>query len=278
MQKHQAVDGIVIRVRDVGDRDRYLSVLTAAHGRITLLSKGSHSVRSPQIAVSQLYTYSNLEYYHHESIRILKGGSAIQPFYALSSDIDRLNLAAYFCDVAYELSDEGEEASALLQLLLNALYAVSRDLRPQELLKGAFELRAAALSGYPPDLDACALCGTEGQEELYLDVMNGSLLCADCFRRRAPKGSTSGDFDDLREADVLCPLTSAVRAALHYCVHAPAQRLFSFELPDEEDRRLFAKAAQTYLLSHLGRGFDSLQFYHTMRGSALSASQKGIER
>ena len=134
MQKHHAVDGVVIRVRDGGERDRYLTVLTAEYGRITLLSKGSHSVKSPQVAISQLYTYANFEYYHRESIRILKGGNSLQPFYALSADIDRLNLAAYFCDVAYELSDEGEEAGELLQLLLNSLYATSHDLRPQSLL------------------------------------------------------------------------------------------------------------------------------------------------
>ena len=265
MQKHQAVDGVVIRVRDVGDHDRYLTVLTAEHGRITLLSKGSHSVRSPQISISQLYTYANFEYYHRDSIRILKGGSAIQPFYALSADIDRLNLAAYFCDVAYELSDEGVPADELLRLLLNSLYAVGCDLRPQELLKGAFEMRAAALSGYLPDLMECAGCGDATGEELYLDVMNGALLCSECLRHRAPRAVKPTDYDDLPAAEVLCPVSQAVRSAFAYCLDAPLKRLFSFELPEASDRELFSRAAETYLLSHLGRGFDSLQFYHMMR-------------
>ena len=38
--KHDVIDGVVVRVRDMGDRDRYLSVLTAEKGRISLLSKG----------------------------------------------------------------------------------------------------------------------------------------------------------------------------------------------------------------------------------------------
>lgn len=271
MQKHHAVDGVVIRVKDIGERDRYLTVLTAEHGRITLLSKGSHSVRSQQVAISQLYTYANFEYYQRESIRILKGGSSIQPFYALSADIDRLNLAAYFCDVAYELSDEGAEAGELLQLLLNSLYATSHDLRPHALLKGAFELRAAAISGYLPDLDGCASCGKEGGEATYLDVMNGALLCSQCLRERTP--TLPEGQDSILQTDVLCPVTPAVRTAMHYSIHAPAQRLFAFELPDEEDRRLFARTAETYLLSHLGRSFDSLQFYHTMRRDSLSVNK-----
>ena len=264
MQKHDAIDGVVVRVRDMGDHDRYLSILTAERGRITMLSKGSHSVRGPQVAVSQLYTYANFEYYRKGSMYILKGGSAIQPFYTLSYDIDRLNLAAYLCDITCELTDEGEPAAGMLRLLLNSLYAISRDLYPQEIIKGAFEMRAAAMSGYEPDLSICAHCGCADSEEWFLDVMSGALLCPDCLHKRSPK-PTSADYDDLREAEVLCPISAAARDAIRYCLHAPLERLFSFELKDEEDIRMLSKTAEIYLLSHLGRGFDSLNFYHTMR-------------
>lgn len=249
----------------MGNNDRYLSVLTAERGRITLLSKGSHSMRGPQLAVSQLYTYGNFEFYRRGDFNILKGGSAIQPFYSLSVEIDRLNLAAYLCDVTCELTDAGERADGMLRLLLNSLYAVSRALYPQEIIKGAFELRAAVLSGYAPDLNECSGCGTRDADPLYLDVMNGALLCGDCLHRRAPveKGNTA--YDDLREADVLCPMTPAVSAAVRYACGAPLERLFSFDLTDPDDLRDFARTAQTYLLSHLGRGFDSLNFYHSMR-------------
>ena len=262
---HESIDGVVIRVRDTGDRDRYLSVLTAEKGRITMLSKGSLSLKGEQRAVSQLYTYGNFEYYTKGTLPILKGGAPIQHFYALSMDIDRLNLATYLCDVAGEVSDEGEDASELLQLLLNSLYAISRDLYPQELIKGAFEFRVAAISGYLPDLGACQHCGCEENEAFYLDVMNGALICGECLHKKAPVGMRTGSYDEIREAEVICPLTPAVRAALHYCIHAPIKRIFSFELKDRDDLLLFAKTAQTYLLSHLERGFDSLQFYTTMR-------------
>jgi hypothetical protein len=50
------------------------------------------------------------------------------------------------------------------------------------------------------------------------------------------------------------------------------ERLFSFDLQEPDDWHDFSKAAQTYLLSHLGRGFDSLTFYLTLRQP--SAPQK----
>jgi len=263
--QHEAINGVVVRVRDAGDHDRYLSVLTAELGRITVLSKGSRSMKGGQMGVSQLYTYGNFEIYRRGSMYILKGGSAIQPFYSLSMDIDRLNLAAYLCDVTCELTDEGEEAGEMMRLLLNSLYAVSRDLYPQELIKGAFELRAATISGYAPDLSGCAFCGNDRHETFYLDVMNGAILCADCLQKRGNANRANTVYDDIREADVLCRLSQAAYAAFAYVITASVERLLAFELSDEQDRELFAHAAEVYLLSHLGHGFDTLNFYRSMQ-------------
>lgn len=263
--QHEVIDGIVVRVRDTGDHDRYLSLLTAEKGRISLLSKGGRSMRSAQMSVSQLYTYGNFEFYRKGDFYILKGGSPIQPFYALSMDIDRLNLAAYLCDLACELSDEGEEAGELLRLLLNSLYAISKDLYPQELIKGAFEIRAAVLSGYAPELEGCGVCGCTDAQHYYLDVMNGLLLCPECLDKRSRAAKTPDDYGELREAETLCSVTPSVCAAIRYCAYAPVERLFSFLLKDKEEMRDFSKVAQTYLLSHLGRSFDSLNFYYSMR-------------
>ena len=266
--QHESIDGVVVRVRDYGDHDRYLSVLTAERGRITLLAKGGKSLKGPQTAVSQLYTYANFEYYRRGDFNILKGGSVLDPFYALSMDIDRLDLAAYLCDLACEVSDEGEEAGDLLRLLLNSLHATAKELYPQEIIKGAFELRTAVLAGYAPDLSGCGHCGAENAEMMYLNVMNGALVCPACLKKigGAHRASMNA-YDDVREADLLCTVTPAVCAALRYCVAAPIGRIFSFALQDGGDLADFARLAETYILSHLGRGFDSLNFYHTMRAT-----------
>ena len=274
--RHESIDGVVVRVRDYGDHDRYLSVLTADAGRITLLSKGGHSLKGPQTAISQLYTYANFEYYRRGDFNILKGGSAYQHFYTLSLDIDRLNLAAYLCDVACELTDEGEPAPEMLRLLLNALYAISKDLYPQELIKGAFEWRAMAMSGYAPDFRACSVCGKNQDQLFYLHIMNGALLCSECFsaKGKETKNFSETSFDDIRESETVAGITPAVCAAIRYCLSAPLERLFAFGLEEASDTDDFCRAAQTYLLSHLERGFESLNFYHAMRNPVTHKETK----
>ena len=154
----------------------------------------------------------------------------------------------------------------MLRMLLNSLFALSINRYPEALIKGAFELRAASLSGYEPMLDRCARCRSERGEALYLDVMNGALLCSDCLTKSGRAIPTPiGDGE--KPSDVLCPLSSASLAAMRYSLAAPLSRLFSFELTDAEDQRLFSIAAETYLLSHVGHGFRSLEFYREMKGS-----------
>ena len=264
MPKHEAIDGIGIRTRDMGDKNRYLSVLTAEAGRITLLSNGSHSIHSRQMADSQLYSYANFEYYRKGSARILKGGSVLRNFYSLSTDINRMNLAAYLCELTEELTDEGVEASEMLRLLLNSLYAIGEEIRPQEQIKGAFELRAAALSGYAPDLSGCARCGKSESDPFYLDVMNGALLCTDCRGKANALPRDAVYAEDLRQAEILSLLSPAVCRAARYCIEAPLERLLSFELKEAGDLADFARAAETYILSHIGHGFASLQFYRQL--------------
>ena len=96
--------------------------------------------------------------------------------------------------------------------------------------------------------------------------MSGAILCADCLRGQAPKKISPNSYDEIREAELLCPLSPAVLAALRYASYAPIERIFSFDLKDAEDLHAFSKTAQSYLVSHLGRGFDSLNFYYSMRG------------
>jgi hypothetical protein len=97
--------------------------------------------------------------------------------------------------------------------------------------------------------------------------MNGALLCSECFSEKGKevKKFTETSYDDIRESETVMGLSPAVIAAMRYVLCAPLERLFAFGLEDGDDQNDFARATQTYLLSHLERGFDSLNFYHSMR-------------
>jgi recombinational DNA repair protein (RecF pathway) len=124
-----------------------------------------------------------------------------------------------------------------------------------------------AMSGYAPDMGECSMCGRDRDELFYLHIMNGALLCSECFSAKGKEVKKISDttYDDIRQSETVIGLTPAVCAAMRYVLSAPLERLFAFGLEEAGDLEDFARATQSYTLSHLERGFDSLNFYHTMR-------------
>ena len=65
---------------------------------------------------------------------------------------------------------------------------------------------------------------------------------------------------DPHESRVITILSEGARAALAYSIYSPIERIFAFNLTDDE-MRLFSRAAEEYLLNQLGHGFKTLDFY-----------------
>lgn len=260
------VDGLVIRSQSYGENDRLLTVLTG-EGKITVIAKGARSMRSKIKNLTEPFVYANFELNSKtQGAAWIKGGSSIEQFYKLRDSLDKLFLSNYVCDVAYELSGEGVDCSEMLRLTLNTLYAIMNELRPASQVKAVFELRAAAVSGYLPNVSRCEDCGVENAESPYFDVMNGAFLCSECLNKRGEivKKNYSLIYDDVRERSVLIPLSPASLSAVRFSLFAPMEKVFSFNLTDDADLALFKKAGEGYLLHHLGHGFDSLDLYYSI--------------
>lgn len=260
------VDGLVIKSQNYGENDKLVTILTA-EGKQTVLAKGVRSMKSKIKNITEPFVYANFELNQKgTAIPWIKGGSSTEIFYNLREDVEKLFLATYVCDVANELSGERVECEEILRLTLNTLYAIMNNLRPLPQIKAVYEIRAAAISGYCPNLDYCESCEIENAENTYFDVMNGALICSDCLNKRGEivTRNLSLTYDDIRERNVLIPLTPASRTAIRFSIGAASEKIFSFTLSEAEDLKTFAKACEEYLLHHLGHGFDSLDLYYSI--------------
>ena len=251
---------LVIREADYGENDKLLTLLTAERGRLTVCVKGGKSLKNKNLASSQLLCYSEFTVKERKGFYTLSEAALIEQFFGLRGDLDRFAAAQYIADVAGEVCVENNDEGEMLRLTLNTLYMLSATDRDVDFVKAVFELRTAALSGFCPDLTACGLCeGTEG-EPMYLDVMNGSLRCGECFGTEADTDSRIG----AATATVILPLSPSVLHGMRYVIGAPAKRVFSFTLP-EEAQADFCRVCEKYLVNQLERSFRTLEFYHNIR-------------
>lgn len=262
-----AIDGLVLREMNSGENDKLLLVLTAEKGKIWITAKGGRSIKSQKSAICRVFTYSQFEIYDKHNIYYLSGGSLNKAFFAYKNDIDTYSLASYITTVCEEITAEEFESERILRATLNTFYAIENRIYPLDLIKAAYELFAASVSGFTPNLTCCEDCGHTflEKDELWLDVMNGGLLCSECKLKRPTATENQNSVDKYETRSILLPLDAASLAAMRYCLKAPINRLFCFSIKDEQSAKLFCRAAEAYLLNHLERGFETLNFYYRIK-------------
>ena len=195
----------------------------------------------------------------------LSGGSVNESFFGLNADIRGFALASYIVQLAGEITGEEVDASRTLRMTLNSLYAIENNLKPFEQIKSAYEIFAAEESGFSPDLSECLRCNSERVESSWLDVMNGGLVCEDCMRAKGGAERVAAEgVDATMTSTVLVPMSAPAIAAWKYVSGAPLKRIFAFKVEGEELSTL-ARASETYIINHLERNFETLEFYHSIK-------------
>ena len=241
------IQGIVLRVTDYNDRDALLTVLTRRYGKLTVKARGLRRKNSPLIAPCQLLAYGEFTLFEYRGQYTINEAHSIELFTPLRRDLCKLSLGTYFAQAAEVLSQEDLPSPELQSLLLNCLYALSRLNLPEIQVKAVFELRAACLAGFTPDLFGCHICGNQNPQRF--DLSAGQLECSTC---RNPESH-----------GIRMPVTPSVLEAMRYICLCDPKRLFSFQTGEETLQQL-SSLAEAYLTTQLERGFSTLDFYKSL--------------
>ena len=161
----------------------------------------------------------------------------------------------------------------MLRMLLNSLYMLEQRTKPAALIKGVFEMRTAALSGFCPSLECCALCG-EGNARRGISGCHERAVALRCLqgaaqsgRHRCRFGGSAGRAEHSDPADGACTGGYALCA----CGTGSEDLFLLLETAQAE---AFSSATEVYLLNHLEHGFETLNFYRSVASSAERAVTK----
>ncbi len=251
-----AVHGLVVRETDVGEYDKILTLVTREVGKITITAKGAKSLKNRNMINCQPFAYAFFLLRRTKKYYYLVESDRIETFYNIRYDLNKIALATYFCDVAAELSVEGMGDPELLRITLNSLYALDTKEMPMAQIKAAFEIKAASVSGFMPDLVVCGYCGCDIKNDCYLDIMNGRLLCKDC----KPLAENDEIMEESGTARLYMIITPAVLAAMRFIIYSTSSKFLSFTL-DEDELYLLSRVAETYIINQIEHKFYTLDFY-----------------
>ena len=237
-------DALVLRVTDTGESDRLVTLLTAEYGVIRAFANRAKKINSKTHGATQSLCYGEFSIYRSRDSYIIDDATAKEVFFGLREDIERLALAQYFCALSAELVPEMEPAREILRVILNSLHLLETKRRSCDFLKAVTELKLLSLSGFMPDLTCCPHCEEEPSGEIYFNIAEGCICC-----------KSSGMGGEKINATVL----TAMR---HICA-SPVERIYSFSLPADDEKRLM-HVSEKFLLAETGRNFKALGFYKSV--------------
>lgn len=237
----------MIKVTDVGENDRLLTLLTKNNGIIKAFASNAKKITNKYYAATSVFCFSDF------TLRDVKGSYRVSDavlkhsFFRLSYDVKALSLCQYFCELAETLSPPDSDSESMLRLLLNTFHFILNKTKPLPILKAIFELRSLSISGYMPDLVGCLECGEFDSSQMYFFVEDGVLRCKRCKE----------------ENDLGYYLDATLISAMRYIVYSDFEKLFSFEIPIEKAERL-SKITEKFTTAQTEKKFRTLDFYYSM--------------
>ena len=236
-------DALVLKVTDTGESDRLVTLLTSEYGVVRAFANRAKKINSRMHGATQSLCYGDFSIYRNRDSYIIDDAVAKEVFFGLREDIEKLSLAQYFCALAMELAPETEPARDYLRVVLNSMHLLETGRRSNNFLKAVTELKFMVFSGFMPDLTACAGCGCEPEGDIYFNIDDGCVYCKKC---------SNG-----------IKINATVFTAMRHVCANPIERMYSFSLPAEDEKR-FAEVCERFLLSQTGKRFKALEFYKSL--------------
>ncbi len=234
---------VILRTHKLGEADRILTMLSRRHGKVRAVAKGVRRTSSRFGSRLEPFMVADVQLYAGRNLDIVQQAESLGAYgVEIASDYDRFTAASAMVETADRLN-EAEATPQQYLLLVGGLRSLSRGEHAARATLDSYLLRAMALSGWAPSLEACARCGAAGPHDTFLPQLGG-IVCREC----APTGSPRIDVATVG-------LLTALMAG-------------DWQAVDDAPERSTARASgivAAYAQWHLERGIRSLAHLETMR-------------
>ena len=212
--------GIIIAENNMGDFDKMVTILTPT-GKIGCSAKGARRPKSQLMAGTQFLCFGEYMLFKGNNTYTLNSCDTIEVFYNIRIDLDKLECAANITKIIQDVTDENQNTYKILQLYLNTLYVIAKTDMDLDFVISIFKLRLMCLLGFTPRIDSCVNCNTK--ENLhYFSLKDNGFKCENCGKQ---------DTGTIQ-------ISESTKMAITYIIKAPAKKIFSFDMSEENKKQL----------------------------------------
>lgn len=186
-QRSIRTEGVILRRRDFGEKDRILTVFTRKLGRVGLIAKGVRNPSSRKAGHLETFMRSSLLIGRGRNLHILTQAEVIDEYPVLRESLTGIGYGSYVVELVDAFTYEEGSHLALYRLLISTLERLNQG-EPPDLVLRYYELRILELVGFRPELFRCVGCTRAVQEEdQFLSGRLGGVICPRCAESSPPE-------------------------------------------------------------------------------------------
>ena len=171
-------EALVLSLRNWGDADKMVTLLTKERGRIKAAAFGCRRPRSPLAGGMQLFNYLDVQLTEGQRLDTVKQCTLRRNFKRLSEDLTAMAYGAFVAELAMEFSPEHVAEPALFDRLV-LIFAAFETRNPRiTALAAAYQL--LEFTGLQLHYERCVHCGREINGDASFALQEGGVLCSDC--------------------------------------------------------------------------------------------------
>lgn len=116
-------EGIILKRKNVGEADRILTIFTKEYGKVRAIAKGVRKMTSRRAPHLEIFMRVGVILHAGKSLESISEVTPIEIYEDIRSDLARISMAYYLCELVDSLLPERQEHRDVFMLLTEALEA-----------------------------------------------------------------------------------------------------------------------------------------------------------
>ena len=175
-KENEVVHGVVLKSTPYKESDAILSVYTKEYGKLSILAKGIHKMKSKNASACSSLTLSEFTIIVKKGLCTLIKGSYQNYYRHIKEDIELEAYASYFIEFVYKYCEENDPDTYIYDTLIQFLDALNVGYPPVllYLLFNSFILKE---TGSPLYVDSCSYC-EDTSHIVGISYSGGGFVCS----------------------------------------------------------------------------------------------------
>ena len=171
-------EGVVLKTIKLGEADRIVTLFTRENGKVRAVAKGIRKTKSRFGGRLEPFTRVQLLIYRGRSLDTITQADILDSFDHVRRDYKSLTSASAMAEIVEKITPEREGAFNIYAVLFGGLKALAEDKGDSVL--PAFLIKLLSVTGYNPELQACAGCGDQTFLGGFSPALGGA-VCESCW-------------------------------------------------------------------------------------------------